>query len=153
MEEYKKVINNIKKKINSDTNFSNNDFFEQLKLIQKNILQSLDINVTSILINNKKNIFINLDKMAILTLNYLASSTDISKIQIINNNKDLFERKNNDYGSSYKDFALLGLIVRINDKINRFLNIQNKNTMVDEDKYETINDLYNYCIISLIYSY
>tara|TARA_Y100000768_G_C23991185_1_gene693374 strand:+ start:12995 stop:13456 length:462 start_codon:yes stop_codon:yes gene_type:complete len=153
MEEYKKVIDNIKKKINSDTNFSNNDFIEQLKVIQKNILQSLDINVTSILINNKEDIFINLDKMAILTLNYLATSTDISKIQIINNNKDLFERKNNDYGSSYKDFTLLGLIVRINDKINRFLNIQNKNTMVDEDKYETINDLYNYCIISLIYSY
>lgn len=153
MEQYKKVIDKLKKNIDSNSNFSNKNFTEELKNIQKTILECLEININSIVIKNKKDIFNNLDKMSFLTLNYLATSTNISKIEIINNNRDLFEKKNNDYGSSYKDFALLGLIVRINDKINRFLNIQNKNTMVDEDKYETINDLYNYCIISLIYSY
>ena len=107
MEQYKKVIDKLKKNIDSNSNFSNKNFTEELKNIQKTILECLEININSIVIKNKKDIFNNLDKMSFLTLNYLATSTNISKIEIINNNRDLFEKKNNDYGSSYKDFALL----------------------------------------------
>ena len=34
-------------------------------------------------------------------------------------NRSLFIKKNKDYGSSFEDFGYIGIIVRINDKINR----------------------------------
>ena len=64
--------------------------------------------------------------------------------------------KNNDYGCSYEDFGLLGIIVRLNDKINRIKVIINKKTeqkVKDENIKETINDLYNYCVIGLSYKF
>ena len=73
------------------------------------------------------------------------------------NNAQLFEKKNTDYGNSFVDFGLIGIIVRLNDKINRILNLggnTNTETMmqVDEKVEDTINDLYNYCIIGLMYT-
>ena len=151
MEEYKKVTENIKKKINNLSPITNNYFISELEILQKNILNFLHIEISLIKIKNEKIIFDNLEKISLLALKYLTTFTEKESIQIIKENQDLFEKKNNDYGCSYKDFTLLGLIVRINDKINRILTIEKKNTMVDEDKCETVNDLYNYCIISLTY--
>ena len=151
MEEYKKVTENIKKKINNLSPITNNYFISELEILQKNILNFLHIEISLIKIKNEKIIFDNLEKISLLDLKYLTTFTEKESIQIIKENQDLFEKKNNDYGCSYKDFTLLGLIVRINDKINRILTIEKKNTMVDEDKCETVNDLYNYCIISLTY--
>ena len=151
MEEYKKVTENIKKKINNLSPITNNYFISELEILQENILNFLHIEISLIKIKNEKIIFDNLEKISLLALKYLTTFTEKESIQIIKENQDLFEKKNNDYGCSYKDFTLLGLIVRINDKINRILTIEKKNTMVDEDKCETVNDLYNYCIISLTY--
>lgn len=153
MEEYKKVTEDIKKKINNLSPITNNSFIKELETFQRNILNFLHIEISLIKINNKKLIFDNLEKISLLALNYLTTFTENEYTQIIKENQDLFEKKNNDYGCSYKDFTLLGLIVRINDKINRILTIEKKNAMVNEDKCETVNDLYNYCIISLTYRY
>ena len=63
---------------------------------------------------------------------------------IISDNTKLFERKNTDYGNSFVDFELIGIIVRLNDKINRILNLGDANPesmKVDEKIEDTINDL------------
>ncbi len=153
MDEYKKVIENLKLQINYLKPITNNNFIKELETLQQNILNTLQIEISLIKIKDKDIIFENLDKISILALKYLTTFTEKDYTEIIKENQDLFEKKNNDYGSSYKDFTLLGLIVRINDKINRILTIEKKNIMVNEDKCETVNDLYNYCIISLTYCY
>tara|TARA_Y100000816_G_C25644615_1_gene343033 strand:+ start:66 stop:269 length:204 start_codon:yes stop_codon:yes gene_type:complete len=62
-------------------------------------------------------------------------------------------RKNVDYGNSFKDFAWIGLLVRLNDKINRILCLMDRGSIQvkDERVEDTIQDLYNYGILSLMY--
>lgn len=91
------------------------------------------------------------DCLDILTKN---NKDNLSKEDIIESNRILFEKKNKDYGNSFEDFAIIGIIVRLNDKINRILNLsksETKELVVDESIEDTINDLYNYCMIGLIY--
>lgn len=64
---------------------------------------------------------------------------------------ELFVRKNTDYGDSFKQYGLIGLLVRISDKINRCINVSNNgiNLVDDENLYDTILDLHNYTGIIL----
>ena len=90
-----------------------------------------------------------------MTLNYLEIIGNKSKDEIINDNYILFKNKNRDYGCSFQDFELIGILVRLNDKINRIislLDIERSTTCFTNEKIEdTLNDLYNYCIIGLMY--
>ena len=65
---------------------------------------------------------------------------------IMKDSRDLFIRKNMDYGSSFEDFSLIGIIVRMNDKINRMkrLHETNEQNVKNESIIDTIEDLYNY---------
>ena len=76
-----------------------------------------------------------------------------SIMEIQNTNRSLFIRKNKDYGSSFEDFGYIGIIVRINDKINRLKSLyKTKSCNVDDESFEdTVNDLYNYTILGLMY--
>ena len=65
-----------------------------------------------------------------------------------------FKAKNNDYGNSFIDFSTIGIIVRINDKLNRILTLQmnakNSGMVSNESIIDNFLDLLNYCIIGLI---
>ena len=71
---------------------------------------------------------------------------------------ELFEtytRKNHDYGDSFgRSFHNLGLmsaIVRISDKTNRLISLATKEAKVEDETIEdTLADLANYCIMTLI---
>ena len=65
---------------------------------------------------------------------------------------EIFKKKNKDYARAYKDFSTIGLIVRINDKIKRMLNITETGIVLvnDEKLSDTLRDLANYSIISLM---
>ena len=62
-------------------------------------------------------------------------------------------QKNKDYGNSFEDFELIGILVRLNDKMNRIISLdQNQSqNVLDENSEDTINDLYNYGIIGLMF--
>lgn len=89
--------------------------------------------------------------ITILSLDYLSKTK--SKKEIMKENRELYMRKNADYGNSFEDFAWIGLLVRLNDKINRILClIDSGNIKVKDERVEdTIQDLYNYGILSLMY--
>ena len=75
------------------------------------------------------------------------------EFQIIQNELlEIYKKKNTDYGNSYKQFGLIGILTRLQDKINRCLTIsKNKIKLVeDEDLNDTLKDLSNYCILALI---
>lgn len=138
-------------------------YLENVRNIKNQLLNNLSICATSVTIqeqtqptqSTQPTIKECLIELASSSLHILSQIKDISPQTIISDNTKLFERKNTDYGNSFVDFELIGIIVRLNDKINRILNLGDADpqTMkVDEKIEDTINDLYNYCIIGLMYS-
>ena len=66
---------------------------------------------------------------------------------------ELFIKKNADYGNSYKQYGLIGVLVRLQDKINRALHItQNGIHVKDESLHDTLIDLHNYAAMALMES-
>ena len=64
---------------------------------------------------------------------------------------ELFKKKNTDYGNAFEDYGTIGILVRMNDKIRRAININNKQiTLVnDENLRDTLVDLHNYCALAI----
>lgn len=70
---------------------------------------------------------------------------------------DLYTRKNHDYGDSFgRTYASLGLIsavTRISDKYNRLVQLsvnKNKTLVTDESLRDTLIDMANYCLMTVI---
>ena len=66
---------------------------------------------------------------------------------------ETFLKKNSDYGNNNLDtFGKIGIMIRLQDKINRFINVSknNINLVEDETLDDTIKDLINYSYLFLI---
>ena len=65
---------------------------------------------------------------------------------------ELFERKNKDYGDAFAKFGLVGVLIRIEDKIQRAISISNSGiTLVDDEGInDTLLDLHNYAAMALM---
>jgi hypothetical protein len=65
---------------------------------------------------------------------------------------DLFSKKNADYGDSFKLFGVIGVLVRLQDKINRAISISSKSIILVEDESlkDTLLDLHNYAAMALM---
>ena len=65
---------------------------------------------------------------------------------------ELFKRKNKDYGDAFADFGLLGILVRLNDKIKRAITItENSISLVEDEKIQdTLIDIHNYAAMGLM---
>ena len=67
---------------------------------------------------------------------------------------ETFIKKNNDYGNDNLDtFGKIGIMIRLQDKINRYINIKKNNIHLVEDESldDTIKDLINYSYLFLIH--
>ena len=67
---------------------------------------------------------------------------------------ELFARKNTDYGDAFAKFGLIGVLMRIEDKIQRALSISNSGiTLVnDEGLRDTLLYLHNYAAMGLMFT-
>ena len=70
---------------------------------------------------------------------------------------DLYKRKNADYGNSfskiYNEFGLQSTVIRLQDKINRlktFSNLNYKMKVNDESIRDTLIDIANYSIMTIM---
>lgn len=76
---------------------------------------------------------------------------------IINEMLSTYEKKNHDYGNSFDDtcdkFGLIAAAVRMNDKMSRINSLMSGKTakVTDEKLEDTLKDLANYCIMTLMY--
>lgn len=70
--------------------------------------------------------------------------------QIYNESRELFEKKNNDYGDAFMDYTTIGILVRLGDKIRRTENLFQKNTPNFESIDDTLFDSFNYIILALL---
>jgi len=63
----------------------------------------------------------------------------------------IFERKNKDYGDAFANYGVIGVLIRLNDKIQRCLSISRNNVqMVDESMRDTLLDMHNYSAMALM---
>ena len=63
----------------------------------------------------------------------------------------LFTKKNADYGDAFATFGVIGVLVRIQDKMNRAISLdKNKISLVDESIRDTLLDLHNYAAMALM---
>jgi len=65
---------------------------------------------------------------------------------------ELFKKKNTDYGNAFEEFGTIGILVRMNDKIKRAMNINDKQlSLVDNESLkDTLIDLHNYSALAII---
>lgn len=73
--------------------------------------------------------------------------------RILDEMKDTYIRKNNDYGNSFEqscdEWGVLAGVVRISDKFNRIRSLTHGNDMMvkNESIIDTLTDMANYCIL------
>ena len=65
---------------------------------------------------------------------------------------DLFAKKNIDYGDAFAKYGVIGVLMRIEDKIQRALSITKNgvNLVNDEGLKDTLLDLHNYAAMALL---
>jgi len=171
----KKKINNFKiiqEKLKDNFN-ENFDYFNQIKEDDTKIILETHNKLKEIFNINEKYIELFNDKelkniltelynkcMIILLRNKNINDKNINdKNNIINyyniyqkEQEILYIRKNKDYGDAYLLFGIIGIIIRIQDKLQRLISILNnkKIEINDETIFDTLIDLTNYSILALI---
>ena len=64
----------------------------------------------------------------------------------------LFTKKNIDYGDAFATYGTIGVLMRIQDKLKRFISITKNgiNLVNDESLRDTLIDLHNYSAMGLM---
>ena len=65
---------------------------------------------------------------------------------------EVFKKKNHDYGDAFARFGVIGVLMRIEDKLQRLRSIDKKGVQLvdDESMKDTLLDLHNYAAMALI---
>lgn len=77
----------------------------------------------------------------------------VEKFQRIQNNGlELFKKKNADYGNAFEQYGIIGVLMRIQDKLQRYVSITNKSVQLvdDETLQDTLIDLHNYAAMAIL---
>ncbi len=74
----------------------------------------------------------------------------LEKIQ--NEARELFKKKNEDYGDAFANYGPIGVLVRIGDKISRLQSITTRqiNLINTESLRDTLIDLHNYSAMAIM---
>ena len=72
--------------------------------------------------------------------------------EVQNKGLELFKKKNADYGDAFAKFGVIGVLMRIEDKIQRSLSITNNGIYLvkDERIEDTLIDLHNYSAMAIM---
>jgi hypothetical protein len=76
----------------------------------------------------------------------------IQMMEVQEKGLELFKRKNKDYGDAFAQYGVIGVLMRIQDKIQRSVNISKTNiSLVDNESIQdTLIDLHNYAAMALM---
>ena len=98
---------------------------------------------------SKFNYNLNLDSPEIST----TKSSRVSQMQLIQSEGlELFKRKNQDYGDAFANYGVVGVLVRMGDKIARLQSISAKSVSLvnSESLRDTLIDLHNYSAMAIM---
>ena len=88
-----------------------------------------------------------------LSENNESNSSRVSQMQLIQNEGlELFKKKNQDYGDAFANYGVVGVLVRMGDKIARLQSITTKCvSLVDSESLrDTLIDLHNYSAMAIM---
>lgn len=128
----------------------------QLELLNSQLKGELKIVTNSISFPEKFGLDIKslLLSMHTITGKILSEKKNMTIEEIRNTALELFARKNADYGDAFAEYGLLGVIVRIGDKVFRLKTLTENNTKTLQVKEESINDtledLFNYSAMAVM---
>jgi len=73
-------------------------------------------------------------------------------IEVQQTGLELFKKKNTDYGDAFAKYGTIGVLMRIEDKIQRCISITKNgvNLVNDEGIKDTLIDLHNYAAMALM---
>ena len=154
-ERYNYILSNLRKNkmlVPNGFNGSTQDLIEIFISNGKKIKDNMSITNTNITVNNLEllteylyNLIYNILDWYMLNYNHLIPDVCITKC------KNTFLKKNKDYGNAFMDYILIGVIVRLGDKIKR---IDSLTQSMTEPNFESIEDnmldSFNYCILALM---
>ena len=65
---------------------------------------------------------------------------------------ELFKKKNQDYGDAFAKYGVIGVLMRIEDKIQRSMSItKNGGNLIEDEKIrDTLIDLHNYAAMAIM---
>ena len=65
---------------------------------------------------------------------------------------ELFTKKNSDYGDAFAKYGVIGVLMRMEDKLHRYMSITKKgvNLVDDEGIRDTLIDLHNYSAMAIM---
>ena len=84
------------------------------------------------------------------------TTKNIDRIQQLKSVQDealqLFKKKNHDYGDAFADYGVVGVLVRLGDKVKRCQSISKKGIqLVDGEKLrDTLIDMHNYAAMAIM---
>lgn len=88
-----------------------------------------------------------------LSENNESNSSRVSQMQLIQSEGlELFKRKNQDYGDAFANYGVIGVLLRMGDKIARLQSITTKCvSLVDSESLrDTLIDLHNYSAMAIM---
>ena len=88
-----------------------------------------------------------------LSENNETTSSRVTQMQLIQSEGlELFKRKNQDYGDAFAKYGVIGVLVRMGDKIARLQSISTTSvSLVDtESLRDTLIDLHNYSAMAIM---
>lgn len=73
-------------------------------------------------------------------------------LQVQDEARELFKKKNTDYGDSFATYGPIGVIVRMGDKIQRLVSVsKNGVSLIDNESLrDTLIDLHNYSAMAVM---
>jgi hypothetical protein len=77
----------------------------------------------------------------------------VEKFQRIQNQGlELFRSKNSDYGNAFETYGTLGVLMRMQDKLARYVSIKKKSIQLVENESlrDTLIDLHNYAAMAIL---
>ena len=83
----------------------------------------------------------------------MASNDRVSKMELVQKEGlELFKKKNADYGDAFANYGVIGVLVRMGDKISRLQSITTKHISLvnTESVRDTLIDLHNYSAMAIM---
>lgn len=78
----------------------------------------------------------------------------VNQLQLIQSEcLEIFKKKNADYGDAFATHGVVGVLVRINDKLSRYINITKIGIEInvsEETLRDTLMDLHNYSAMAIM---
>lgn len=105
---------------------------------------------TQQLVDNGKKLNTNIMTTNIMTTNKIDRPSQMEKVQ--KEGLELFKKKNADYGDAFANYGVVGVLVRMGDKIARLQSITTKcvSLVNTESLRDTLIDLHNYSAMAIM---